>query len=203
MAKFYGNILHEARCDVNLARIQKGCLKVLGRSQDWPQYFDLSRRGWRSLYFCLPVSMLFYFVCAAAAQTRRARHLEVRPDLPIVPFFLILLLYTLMFALVAYGITMIFDRQDRFRPWVIIRYWTMFFAALIAAIFSGFYLLGILGFIPAMYLVLLVYLGTLAIDIRLAQRIAEFDWAASVFIGCIITGCSLTMVLVGVLHYIG
>ena len=41
---------------------------------------------------------------------------------------------------------------------------------------------------------LAVYLGLLAADIRLAQKVAGFEWGMAVLIGCVIVAVGLTFV---------
>ena len=38
------------------------------------------------------------------------------------------------------------------------------------------------------------YLGLLAADIRLAQKVAGFDWGMAILIGCVIVAVGLTFV---------
>ena len=183
---------------MNLARLLTGVIKVLGRSEDWPDHFDLSRKGLRLSFLALILSVPAYYLCAVAIQQHAARVTDTTPVYPTAPFFLILGLYALIFVVCAYIIGLVFDRMDRFRPWVITRHWAVFFAALLAAILAGLYMAGILPFSILYGLWLIIYLGTLAIDIRLASRLGGFDWMGAVFTGCIITAMSLTILLIGV-----
>ena len=93
---------------------------------------------------------------------------------------------------------MVFDKQDRFRAWVIVRHWSVFFVALFVALLFVLYLYAGLAFAIVNMLALLAYLSLLAIDIRLAQKIAGFDWGGAVLTGCIIHGMSLTVIVAGV-----
>ena len=183
---------------MNLARLLTGVIKTLGRSEDWPDHFDLSRKGLRLSFLALIFSVPAYYICAVAIQQHAAVFSGSPPVYPTAPFFLILGLYALMFVVCAYIICVVFDKMDLFRPWVITRHWAVFFAALLAAIFAGFYLIGALPFTVLYFLWLIIYLGTLAIDIRLASKLGGFDWMAAVFTGCIITAMGLTILMIGV-----
>ena len=74
-------------------------------------------------------------------------------------------------------------------------------AALLAAALLGLFLAGVLPFVIAINIVLGVYLITLAIDIRLAQRIAGFEWGAAVLTGCIITAMGFTVLLMSIAQF--
>lgn len=184
---------------MNLASYVTGSLRALGPSTEWPAAFDLSRRGFQHSFLALPLMMGCIYVCALAVQTERAKMLDAEAPtaIALAPFLIITGLYAFTFSAVAYLIALVFDKQDRFRPWVIIRHWAVFFAALIAALGAALYLLGVLPFVFVNGLALVIYLGWLVIDIRLAQKIAEFDWGGAVLTGCIIHAMSLTVILTG------
>ncbi len=187
---------------MNLPRLLSGCLAALGKREDWEIFFDLSRKGLQQSFIALLLSLPFYYVCAAAVQMHRAKILEETSSLPAAAFFIVLLLYALMFLLVAYILCLVFDRQDRFRPWVIVRHWAVFFSALLAAAFFGLYMAGIVPFMIANIAAFTIYMGTLFIDIRLAKKIAGFDWGAAILTACIITAMGLMMILMGVSQYV-
>jgi len=186
---------------MNLPRLLNGCKAALGRAENWDSYFDLSRKGLQQSFLALLLSLPFYYVCAAAVQSERAKILGEASALPAAAFFIVLLLYALMFSLCAYILCLVFDRQDRFRPWVITRHWSIFFAALLAALFFGFYMAGIIPFAIANIVAFIIYMGTLVIDIRLAKKIAGFDWGAAILAACIITAMGLMMILMGISQY--
>jgi len=183
---------------MNLARLLSGVLKTLGPSEDWPDHFDLSRKGLRLSFLALILSVPAYYICAIAIQQQAASLAQTPPVYPTAPFFLILGLYAVMFAVCVYIVCVVFDKMDRFRPWVITRHWAVFFTALLAALLAGLNIAGILPFTALYFLWLVLYLGTLAIDIRLASKLGGFDWMAAVFTGCIITAMGLTILMIGV-----
>ena len=90
-----------------------------------------------------------------------------------------------------------FDTQDRFRPWVITRHWTVFWLALIIAGLFGLYLLGLLPFSLVNYAALAGFLGILLIDIRLGQIIVPFKIGKSILIACVINAMGLIVILLG------
>ncbi len=183
---------------MNIFGYFEGCLKALGRAGDWPDNFDLSLSGFRNSFLALLFAVPFYYACAVAIQSEQARRPGESMVSPTAPFFLILAMYSLIFVVCAYILCVVFDKMDRFRPWVIVRHWSIFFAAFAA---GTLFLLNLRGFLPFEWvnaLALVIYLGTLAIDIRLAQKIAGFEWGAAILAGCIITAMGLTVILVGV-----
>lgn len=184
---------------MNLAAYFSGSLRALGRSGDWPKYFDLSRKGFMQSFAALFLTLPCYYVCAlAVAKERAVRDAEVVAAVPFLPFVIIFTLFALSFSVSVYLISMVFDKQDGFRPWVIVRHWTAFFAVLLAAALFGLYLLGVVPFTAANFTAFALYMGTLLIDIRYAQKIGEFEWGAAVLTGCIITAMGFTILLTGV-----
>lgn len=189
---------------MNLVGYLNGSLKALGRGDDWESDFDLSRAGFKRSFLALGLSLPFYYVCAAAVKKHQALVTDSKAitALPAAAFLLIFALYAMTFVISVYLITMVFDKQDRFRPWVIVRHWSVFFAAMLAAILMGLNLAGVLPYTIAIYIVLGIYLLTLAIDIRLASRIGDFEWGAAVITGCLITAMGLTILMIGVAQFV-
>lgn len=186
---------------MNLAAYFAGCVKVLRGDSDWAASFDLSRAGLKQSFLALLLSVPAYYVAALAIATQRAKLSENGADTALISwpvFSIIVLLYSLSFSASAYLITMVFDRQDRFRPWVIVRHWTTFYMVLIVATAFGATLLGVLPFMVANGIAFALYLSTLAVDIRLASKIVGFEWAGAVYTACLIAAMGLCMVLMGV-----
>ncbi len=187
---------------MNLPRLLNGCVKALGRSPKWEGHFDFSKSGFQQSFVALFLSLPFYYVCAAAVQNHQAIEAGgAQTALPTAAFSIILILYALTFVVSAYMLSLVFDKMESFRPWVIVRHWSIFFAAFLSALIMGATLVGALTFLPAVYTVMGIYLLTLAIDIRLAARIAGFEWGAAVLTGCLITAMGLTVLLVGIAQY--
>ncbi len=190
---------------MNLIRIFSGCLKALGRDTDWASHFDISERGFRASFFALLLSLPMLYVGYAAVVKQRQSVLEANPELAeTMPalisapmLWLLLIIYGMMFPLTAYILCMVFDKLDRFRPWVIARLWSFFFIALAIGALFGLTLLGVLTFAAVLTPVFVLYMSTLLVDIRLAQKIAGFEWGAAVLAACIITAMGLTVILIG------
>lgn len=187
---------------MNLWRSMVGVLRVLGPTEGWEDYFDLSKRGFKQSFIAVALTLPFYYICALGVEAERARLLEAEAPtaIPIAAFGVILVLYTLTFTAVAHILSLVFDRQDRFRPWAIVRHWTLFFMTFLAALAFGGYLLGLLPFGLVNSVAFTLYLGLLAVDIRLGKRIGGFDWGGAVLAGCLIHGVGLTIILAGVLQ---
>ncbi|PHS37906.1 MAG: hypothetical protein COA91_09070 [Robiginitomaculum sp.] len=109
----------------------------------------------------------------------------------------------LAFPLIAYILCMLFNKTAGFRPWVIVRNWAIFFALAAVAAIAGLYLAGLVPFALVYFMGFGLYLGTLAIDIRLAWRIAGFDWIGAVFAGILISAATMMILSQGVNQSIG
>jgi len=175
-----------------------GAIKALSGRADWTDHFDLTRRGLQQSFIALLLTIPAFYLIAHAVQVERAKMLEeVVGGVPLAPFAIILLLYLLTFSAVAYIFAMIFDKQDRFRPWVVSRHWSIFWLVLIVAGLFGLYLFGVIPFAVVNYIALAAFLGILLIDIRLVQAVIPFPIGAAILIGCTINAMGLVVILLG------
>jgi len=172
-----------------------GVFAVLGTWPNWETYFDLSRRGQKMSFIALALSLAPLWLVVYGMQSQRARLTETELILPgAVPFLLITGLWLFSFPALAYLIGMIFEKIDRVRMWTITRNWTVFGLALLAGVIFGLVSLGLLPFILANGVLFAAYFGLLAADIRLAQKVAGFNWGYAILIGCLIVAVGLTFV---------
>ena len=172
-----------------------GVFAVLGTWPKWESYFDLSRKGQKISFIVLALSLAPLWLVVYGIQSERARIAETDLSLPgILPFILIVGLWLFSFPALAYLIGMIFERMDRVKIWTITRNWTVFALALLAGTMFGLVRLGIMPFMLANGVLFATYLGLLAADIRLAQKVAGFNWGTAVLIGCLIVAVGLTFV---------
>ena len=183
---------------MNIVAALSGSIKALLGRADWTDHFDLTRKGLQQSFIALILTIPAFYLIAHAVQTQRAKMLDdVNNVVPLVPFAIILLLYLLCFSAVAYIFAMIFDKQDRFRPWVITRHWSVFWLVLIIAVIFGLNLIGVVPFALANYIAMAGFLSILLIDIRLAQTIIPFPIGGAILIGCTINAMGLVVVLLG------
>ena len=172
-----------------------GVFAVLGTWPNWENYFDLSRRGQKASFAVLAFCLAPLWLVVYAIQSERARLTETDLSLPgVVPFILIVGLWLFSFPALAYLIGMISERMDRVRVWTITRNWTVFALALLVGAVFGLVSLGILPFVVANGVLFAAYLGLLAADIRLAQKVVGFNWGLAILIGCVIVAVGLTFV---------
>jgi len=183
---------------MNLMKSFLGLFAVIGNWPNWESYFDLSRKGLKASFILLLLALPAYyiFISAIYEQGARIQNLD-RGAVPLPPFIIITSVFLLSFSAGAYLITMVTDKQDRFRPWVITRHWAVFFLAWIVAIFFGLNRAGLLPFNLAYGIAFAAYMGLLAIDIRLLYKVAEFKLGSAILLGCLIIAMSLTLVQLG------
>ena len=172
--------------------ILQGVINALG-TVDWEREFDLSRKALPRSFIAVALYIPLSFVAARAA----VKYNDVTGHVPYPSIAIILILISLTFPLVAYILCSVFDKQESFRAWVIVRHWAILFAWMIVALPFAIYLIGLIPFSVAFFLGMTAYLGTLAIDVRLASRVAGFDWMGSVFAGILITSSSMMVLLLG------
>ena len=186
---------------MNLSALLTACRGALWGRNDWAGGVDISAKGLRESFLAIALSIPAYYICALAISAERASLSGQEKQLiPAALFALLTMIYSLTFSASAYIICAAFNKRDTLAPWVIVRHWALFFCVLLAAIFYGLSLLGALPFVIANYLALGIYLATLAIDIRLAQKIAGFELTAAIFTACIIFAMGLSVLLIGVVQ---
>jgi len=152
-----------------------GIFAVLGTWPNWENYFDLSRKGQKLSFALLALSLAPLWLVVYGIQSVRAQVSGTELSLPgVLPFCLIVGLWLFSFPALAYLIGMIFERMD-------------------GGAF-GLVSLGLLPFMLANGVLFAAYLGLLAADIRLAQKVAGFEWGMAILIGCVIVAVGLTFV---------
>ena len=172
-----------------------GLFAVLGTWPNWERYFDLSRKGLKASFVVLTLSLAPLWMVVRGVQTERARLLDQDLILPnAVAYILIVSIWLFSFPAIAYLAAMIFEKMDRFRPWAITRNWTVFgYSCLLGLVFT-LVALGALPFVLANGVLFAAYLGLLAADIRLAQKVAGFNLGSAILIGCVIVAVGMTFV---------
>ncbi len=178
--------------------ILTGIFKVLKPSgqdnKDWQDEFNLSAPALPRSFIAIFLSIPLFILIAKAV----VKYNDNSGQVPFFSIALVLALMSLAFPLIAYLLCMVFDKQGAFRPWVIVRNWT--YLLVIACIAAGFslYLFDLFPFSAAYLIGLSLYLSTLAIDIRLAMRIAKFDWIGAVFAAVLISAAGMMVLFLGI-----
>ena len=181
-----------------------GLFAVLGNWPNWESYFDLSRRGLKFSFVALLASLLPLWLIAFAVQVERATRPEIDfVPVAVLPFAIVAGLWLLSFSALAYLIMMIFDRMDRTRAWIITRHWAVFVLSLISALAFAAYLHLGLPFAAANGVAFAAYLGLLAGDVRLAQKVAGFAWGRAVLLACVIVAVGLTLIMLSLNQLMG
>ena len=172
-----------------------GIFAVLGTWPQWESYFDLSRKGQKISFIVLMLSLAPLWLVVYAIQAERAGVNGTEISLPgLLPYSLIVGLWLLSFPALAYLIGMIFEKMDRVRMWTITRNWAVFVYSLVVGVICGLAYLGFVPMVLAYGVLFAAYLGLLAADIRLAQKVAGFKWGLAILIGCVIVAVGLTFV---------
>jgi hypothetical protein len=180
---------------MNLGKPLLGVFAVLGNWPNWEGYFDLSRKGLKSSFVALLASLAPLWLVVYGVEAERARLAEAPITLPdAVPFILIAVLWLFSFPALAYLIGMIFEKMDRVRPWIITRNWTLLALASVAGGMFGLVGIDLVPLIVASGVGFAAYLGLMVADIRLAQKVVEFNWWSSALTGCGIVAVGLTFV---------
>ena len=160
----------------------------------WRDEFDLSAQALPRSF----IAVMLYIPIGLIVASSLIKYNDNTSHVPYTSIFVILLMISLAFPLIAYVLSMTFDKLDNFRPWVIVRNWTMLLVISLIAFVFALYLIGLLPFFIAYIFGLGLYLATLVIDIRLAWHIAGFDWIGAVFAGILISVTTMMVLLMGI-----
>lgn len=180
-----------------------GCVAVIGRLPKWESYFDLSKNALRWCFLTQILVLPAIYLIARQASQGRAEMLGTEAsEINAAVVGIIGLVYLFSFSAVAYILTMVFDRQDRLRPWIIVRHWCVFFLAWIAALGFALFSFGLLPLAAAYGVLFAAYMGLLFVDIRLAQRIVGFDLGGAVLAGCLISVTAISLLLTSLSQFI-
>ncbi len=172
--------------------IIEGVIKAL-KGEDWESDFDLSPRGLPLSFLAVLAYLPFYFICVKASVTYNA----VDGYVPYLAIAVVLTLMALSFPIVSYILCMVLNRMEAFRPWVIVRNWTMLFVIMAMSAGFGLYLIGLIPFGLAYMLGMFIYLSTLVVDIRLARVVAGFDWLTAIFSAILVAATAMMILLLG------
>lgn len=190
---------------MNLMRYFSGFLKVLGPGQDWSGFFDLTKTGFHRSFLTIPLSLPFYYLCALALHKQRLSVLATNPQIQTeapsllapLPFVIVCLAFGFSFSILAYILGRVFGKTENVLSWINIRHWGFFLMLLLASILLGLTYIGVLPFFIVLPFLFILYLSTLAVDIRLAQKVGDFDWGGAILVGCMITAMGLSIILMG------
>jgi len=175
---------------------------VMGR-ENWESQFDLSRRGLQKSFYLILLLFPAFYIFTYAIQKARAAALG-QADFAVgqVKFFALSSVLIFSFAIGAYVIAMIIDKQDRFRPWVIVRHWSMVALMAVPTLAFG---LSIIGWVPlnfALSLAMIAALFSLVVDIRIIQEVLDMKFGNAALLACVMTMITLLILTAG-LSYMG
>ena len=181
---------------MNPVRSLLGVFAVLGTWPKWESYFDLSRKGLKSSFVILALSLIPLWMVIYGIQFERAAASGQEIVLPgLVPFILIAGVWLFSFPAMAYLISMVFEKMDRVRPWMITRNWTVFAFSILVGVIFAMVAIGLLPFVLGNGVLFAAYFGLLAADIRLAQKVAGFNFGTAILLGCVIVAVGMIFVM--------
>ncbi len=159
--------------------------------RDWQSITNTSRSGLVNSFIALAVTIPFGLLIARAI-------LQYNANTSRFPFFAIaitLMFIAATFPVLAFLFTKGFKKEEQLYAWLVLRNWAFFLIMAGFAALAGLYLLDVLPFSFVYFLGLGLYLATLGIDIRLAERIAGFGWTISVIVAITISIATMIIIL--------
>ena len=177
---------------------------ALGSDPDWAARFDTSQRGLLQSFGVAALTLPAYTIIARSVEVARAELFgDAAPGVEWLPFVLVTALVTFAFPFVAFVMSTIFERAERYPAWVVVRHWTVFLIAWGVAALFALYLLGVLPYSVPNFVLFVAMFGVLAADIRLAMRAGGFSLGSAVLIGSLVMSLSLSLMFVGLVLYLG
>ena len=182
---------------MNIFANLKGCLAVLLGKLGWEDFFELNRGGvFKSFFGLLLILPSFYFIAYILQSKKNSNNYDSFFEvLPFTSITIILFLYLLSFSAMALIVVMVFDFQDRLRPWLITRHWCVVWLSVFVGAVFYFHSLGLIPFYLTNFVALLGFLTILIIDIFLAKSILFFTYSTAIVTGCGINLVGLSIIL--------
>lgn len=182
---------------MNIFANLKGCLAVLLGKLGWEDFFELNRGGvFKSFFGLLLILPSFYFIAYILQSKKNSNNYDSFFEvLPFTSITIILFLYLLSFSAMALIVVMVFDFQDRLRPWLITRHWCIVWLSIFVGAVFYFHSLGLIPFYLTNFVALLGFLTILIIDIFLAKSILFFKNGTAIVTGCGINLVGLSIIL--------
>ena len=182
----------------------RGVAEALGSGERWYDCFDISAAGLRRSFLVALATLPAAGIIALAVERERAMVVGAgAADIPWPAFYGVMAVYLLAFPLVAAITTGIAKTRERLPAWVVVRHWALFFFAWGAAGLFALYLVGPLPYAVPNFALFVGMFAMLAVDARLAQKVGGLGWGAAVLVASTITSAGLSLILLGLLLYIG
>ncbi len=161
--------------------------------KDFRAQMDTGRKAFMPALLALGLTVPVYLFCAYGAT----KNSGVQPEISAPELTVILTMTVFTAPMAAYLISYLINAPERFRPWMIVRSWAILGLAFIMALGFALYLGGVAPFKLAYTIALMGYIGSLLVDIRLAQTVAEMSPVTAIFTGCAMAIATLLVMLAG------
>lgn len=155
---------------------------------DPSRHMDVSRAAFPKSFYALGLAGIVLLL-AGTMQAGGSSQMS----LPI--GVIVLTLFLLTAPTVIYLVCHLISRPELFRPWIIVRNWITLLLSFAGLIFVAIGValpvaMAIIGIV-----LMLIYITTLLLDIRLAQTMAGMEWTPAIFIACAISIAGMLVIL--------
>ena len=191
----------------------KGVLALMGRApmSDFPTYFGKPKPAFKSSLAAVGGSVLLIMIIARSVMTLQQRAAQARVDnveaaaslplpLPLFQIGVTALFYLLAFTMIAFLLSLVFNKKEAVWRWATLRHWTVFYALIPTALILVLAGHGLLPVIFATVVLFTGFVGWLFVDIRLAYKVGEMDIVGSIFTACIVHAVGLAIILTAVVQ---
>jgi hypothetical protein len=177
-----------------------GVFGAVGSWPDWQRFFDTSKAGLIRSFAALLVCFPALWLVMTGLETERAELAGTAvPEFDVPTFAVIIGLWLASFTATSGTVAVLMRRAERLPLWWVARNWAVaWLCVALGVVFLAVRFAG-LPTIAGYGALLAAYLGLLPIEIRLAQRAAEFPWMTAILVGCIVISTGMMVMLTGLL----
>lgn len=187
----------------------KGVLALMGRAPmtDFSDYFGEEKPAFQNSLAAIGGAVLLILVIARnviALQRSAASNPDGNIDsgAPLLHIGLTAFIYLLAFTLLAFMLSLIFERREAFWRWASLRHWMVFCALVPMAIMMALAGAGIIPARLAHIILFAVFISWLFADIRLAYKAGEMGLISAIFTACMVHAMGLSIVLTATVQMI-
>lgn len=192
---------------MKLSRGIRGVIALMSRApaDDFPKFFGAPKPAFQNSLAAIGGSVLLIMIAARAIIMLRHKIIDdpsATTHVPALQIGMTAFFYLLAFTLIAFMLSVIFDRREAFLRWTAVRHWLVFFALVPLTLLLVLAKVGVLPIMLANAALFIVFIGCLFADIRLAYKLGEMGIISAIFAACMVHAMGLSIILTAVVQMI-
>ena len=191
---------------MSLMRGFNGVIALMGRapSGNFPNFFGEAKTAFHNSLTAIGGSVLLILILTRSIihLQRRAAKDAADASIPVLQIGITAAFYLLAFTLIAFMLSLIFDRREEYFRWATLRHWVVFYALMPVTLVAVLATAGIFPIVLANGLLFTAFIGWLFVDIRLAYKMGGLGFIGAVFAACMTHALGLSIILTAVVQMI-